>query len=136
MTKTELLALADALKVADVITDGAGEYAIAKSIAALREYAATMEQEPVAWRAALQEAAFALRAPDDDWKHELELRALKLINVALDVTPSPQRTPLIEALQQIANWPGRERAWPAEGEMIDLARAALASHGITAQEKK
>jgi hypothetical protein len=49
MTKTELLALADALDTVTTTRGTQGADALADAAAALREYAGTMDAEPVAW---------------------------------------------------------------------------------------
>jgi hypothetical protein len=120
--KAELLALADALVERPVFFTR-DKNMWHKAAAALREYAGTMEQEPVAWRAKAQCGMYSGMWEFSEDKTDL-----------IDAQPlylhprAPSRVPLTdEEIKDFANMQPDHMEYP---DYIDFARAIEQAHGI------
>ena len=144
MSKTELLALADALKTDRSVSHRPFLDACDKAAAALREFAGTLGQEPVAWHVCSVNSDGSLSlefaAPWEELAHEHINDAINehdidgatswVVRPVYTHPPAPQRKPLsdeqIWAIYRSSALTGKE------GVLLNFARAVLAA----AQEQK
>ena len=144
MNKTELLALADLLMEDAPLPPELCDCNTCKSAAALREYAATLGQEPVAWHVCSVNSDGSLSlefaAPWEELAHEHINDAINehdidgatswVVRPVYTHPPAPQRKPLsdeqIWAIYRSSALTGKE------GVLLNFARAVLAA----AQEQK